>query len=94
VRQISVAGRYRNEVDLILTARKNRAFAMVCFDPNYYGRRLKIIRKIIATLMAALSLGGLFGTLPGGNTMQGAGRDIQQGGKAISDEAKEQKDKR
>jgi entericidin B len=92
--QISVAGRYRNEIGQILKARKNRTIAIVCFNPNFYGRRFKMIRKIIATLMAALFLGGLFGTLPGCNTMQGAGRDIQQGGKAITDAASEQKDKR
>jgi entericidin B len=53
-----------------------------------------MIRKILALLMAALMLIGLVGTLPGCNTMEGAGKDIQQGGKAISDEAKEQKDKK
>jgi entericidin B len=53
-----------------------------------------MIRKIMATLMAALFMAGLVGTLPGCNTMEGAGKDIQQGGKAITDEAREQKDKR
>jgi predicted small secreted protein len=52
-----------------------------------------MIRKIIASLLATLFFAGLFGTLAGCNTMEGAGKDIQQGGKAISDEAKEQKNK-
>ena len=53
-----------------------------------------MIGKIMAPLMAALLLAGLFGTLAGCNTMEGAGKDIQQGGKAISNEARGQKDKR
>jgi len=40
--------------------------------------------------MATLFVAGLFGTLAGCNTMKGAGKDIQQGGKAITDEAREQ----
>jgi predicted small secreted protein len=53
-----------------------------------------MIRTIVASLFAALFLAGTFGTLAGCSTMEGAGKDIQQGGKALSDEAREQKDKR
>ncbi len=51
-------------------------------------------RKLMASLLAALFFAGLFGTLAGCNTMEGAGQDIRQGGKAITDEAREQRDRR
>jgi predicted small secreted protein len=50
-----------------------------------------MIKRIVAPLLAALFFVSLFGTLAGCNTMAGAGQDIEQGGKAIKDEAKEQK---
>ena len=50
-----------------------------------------MIRKLMASLLAALFIAGSLGTLAGCNTMAGAGQDIQQGGKAIKDEANEQK---
>ena len=56
-----------------------------------------MIRSILVSVFAALFLAGTlgtFGTLAGCSTVEGAGQDIQQGGKAISDEAREQKDKR
>jgi entericidin B len=53
-----------------------------------------MIKRIFAPLLAALFFASFFGTVAGCNTMEGAGKDIQQGGKAITDEAKEQKDKR
>ena len=52
-----------------------------------------MIRKIVVPLMATLFLANLLVPLAGCNTIEGAGKDIQQGGKAIKDEAKEQKDK-
>ena len=52
-----------------------------------------MIRRIFVPLLATLFLASVFGTLAGCNTMEGAGKDIQQGGKAIKDEAREQKDK-
>ena len=52
-----------------------------------------MIKKIAAILFATLFLAGVFGTLAGCNTIEGAGTDIQQGGKAIKDEAREQKNK-
>jgi entericidin B len=51
-----------------------------------------MIKKIIATLLATVFLAGAVATLTGCNTVEGAGKDIQQGGKAIKDEANEHKD--
>ncbi len=53
-----------------------------------------MIKRAVVRLMAMLFVAGVFGTLAACNTMEGAGKDIQQGGKAIADEAREQKDKR
>ena len=50
-----------------------------------------MIRKLIASLLAMLFMTGLFGTLAGCNTVEGAGKDIQRGGGAIKDEAREHK---
>ncbi len=50
-----------------------------------------MIKKVFSSLLAAFFLAGVFATLAGCNTMEGAGQDIQQGGKAIKDEAKEHK---
>ena len=73
---------------------KNRANALVHFDRSFYNGRSKMIRRILVQLLATLYLAGVFGTLAGCNTVEGAGKDIEQCGKAIKDEAKEQKDKR
>ena len=72
----------------------NQASTLACFDVSFYDRRFKMIRKILASLLATLFLSSAFGTLAGCNTMEGAGKDIQQGGKALTDEAREHKDKR
>ena len=69
----------------------NQTSTFVCFDLISHDRSFKMIRKLLASLLATLFLAGLFGTLAGCNTMEGAGKDISQGGKAITDEAKEQK---
>lgn len=50
-----------------------------------------MLKRIFIPLLAALTFLTFFGMLAGCNTMQGAGQDIQQGGKAISNEAKEHK---
>ncbi|HEY5292107.1 MAG TPA: entericidin A/B family lipoprotein [Burkholderiales bacterium] len=50
-----------------------------------------MIKKIFAPLLAALFFVSFFGTLAGCNTMEGAGKDIEQGGKAIKDEAREKR---
>ena len=50
-----------------------------------------MINKIVTLLLAALFMAGLFGTIAGCNTVEGAGKDIQAGGTAIKDEAREHK---
>ena len=50
-----------------------------------------MIKRIFASLLAALYFVGVFGTLAGCNTMEGAGKDIEKGGKAIKDEAREKR---
>ena len=50
-----------------------------------------MISRIFATLLATVFLAGVVGTLSACNTIEGAGKDIEQGGKAVKDEAKEQK---
>jgi predicted small secreted protein len=52
-----------------------------------------MIKRILASISVTLLLAGLVGALAGCNTIEGAGTDIQKGGKAISDEAREQKSK-
>jgi entericidin B len=77
-----------------ISVMKRRATTAACFDPDFHDRRPAMIRKIFATLLATLFLAGVFGTLAGCNTVEGAGKDIEQGGKSISNEARENKDKR
>jgi predicted small secreted protein len=48
-----------------------------------------MIKRIFAPLLAALFFASLFGTLAGCNTVAGAGQDIEQGGRAIKNEARE-----
>ena len=50
-----------------------------------------MIKRIFAPLLAALFFVSFFGTLAGCNTVEGAGKDIEQGGKAIKNEAREQR---
>ena len=42
-------------------------------------------------LLTTLFIAGLFGTIVGCNTVEGVGKDLQQGGRAIKDEANEQR---
>ena len=51
------------------------------------------MKRIIAHLLAVAFLTGSFGILAGCNTVEGAGKDIQRGGQAIKDEAREQKNR-
>jgi len=51
-----------------------------------------MIKRVFAMLLATLFLAGTAATLTGCNTVSGAGKDIEQGGKAIKDEANEHKD--
>jgi predicted small secreted protein len=57
----------------------------------YAQRRTVMFSRIFVPLLTTLFLAGVIGTLSGCNTMEGVGKDIEQGGKAIKDEAKEQK---
>lgn len=50
-----------------------------------------MIKRIFVPILAALFLAGVFGSISGCNTMEGAGKDVEQGGKAIKDEANEHK---
>ena len=50
-----------------------------------------MIKKLFASLLATLFLASAFATLAGCNTVEGAGKDIEQGGKAIKDEARERR---
>lgn len=50
-----------------------------------------MIRKIGTSMLAALFLAGVFAALSGCNTMEGMGKDIERGGKAIKDESRERK---
>lgn len=50
-----------------------------------------MLKRILMPLLAILYLCGVSVTLSACNTVEGAGKDIEQGGKAIKDEAKEHK---
>ncbi|OIQ88182.1 entericidin B membrane lipoprotein [mine drainage metagenome] len=50
-----------------------------------------MFKKMIALLLATTLVAGVVVTIAGCNTMEGAGKDIQEGGKAIKDEANEHK---
>ena len=50
------------------------------------------MKQLFIPLLATLFAASLLGTV-GCNTVEGAGKDIQQGGKAIKDEVREQKNK-
>ena len=50
-----------------------------------------MVKRIFAPLLAALFFVSWFGTLAGCNTIEGAGKDIEQGGRAIKNEAREQR---
>ncbi len=46
-----------------------------------------MVKRIFALLLSMLFLAGVTATLTACNTVEGAGKDIEQGGKAIKDEA-------
>lgn len=52
-----------------------------------------MIKKMLVPLLAAVFVLGSLGALTGCNTIEGAGKDIEKGGKAVKDEAREQKNK-
>lgn len=51
----------------------------------------KMIKKLFVPLFTTIFLAGTSVTLSACNTVEGAGQDIQAGGKAIKDEANEHK---
>ncbi len=50
-----------------------------------------MIKKLISPLLAFALLAGSFSLLAGCNTVEGAGKDIERGGAAIKNEARENK---
>jgi predicted small secreted protein len=48
-----------------------------------------MIKRLFALLLTTLFLAGTVATLVACNTVEGAGKDIEKGGKAIKDEASE-----
>lgn len=50
-----------------------------------------MIKRVFLLLLSTLFLAGTAAALTGCNTVEGAGKDIEQGGKAIKDEASEHK---
>ncbi len=50
-----------------------------------------MIKKTFVSLFATLFLVSTIAILTGCNTVAGAGKDIEQGGKAVKDEANEHK---
>ena len=52
-----------------------------------------MIKKYFTPLLAATFLAATFVSLAGCNTVEGAGKDVEAGGKAVKDEARETKQK-
>lgn len=50
-----------------------------------------MIKLLLTPLMAAILLASTFSLLAGCNTVEGAGKDIERGGNAIKEEAREHK---
>lgn len=50
-----------------------------------------MLKRIFVQLLVTLFLASAIATLTGCNTMEGAGKDIEQGGKTIKNEANEHK---
>ena len=50
-----------------------------------------MIKKTFVSLLATLFFASTIAVLTGCNTIEGAGKDIEKGGKAVKDEAAEKK---
>ena len=50
-----------------------------------------MIKRFLSPLLAALFFASCLGSLSGCNTLEGAGKDIELGGRAIKNEAREQR---
>jgi predicted small secreted protein len=48
-----------------------------------------MIKRIFVLMLTTMFLAGTVATLTGCNTVAGAGKDIEKGGKAVKDEANE-----
>ena len=49
-----------------------------------------MFKRIVMSLLATTFMAGTFGLFAGCNTIEGAGKDIERGGNAIKNEAREQ----
>ena len=49
-----------------------------------------MFKRIITALLTSALLAGTFSLLAGCNTIEGAGKDIERGGNAIKNEARDQ----
>jgi predicted small secreted protein len=50
-----------------------------------------MFKKLVTSTIATAFIAGVFATLTGCNTVQGAGKDIERGGEKIQKEAAEHK---
>ena len=50
-----------------------------------------MLKRILALLLTTIFLAGAAVSMTGCNTMEGAGKDIEKGGEAIKEEARENK---
>lgn len=50
-----------------------------------------MIKKIILSVATSVFIIGIFGTIAGCNTVEGAGKDLEKGGEKIQDKAEEHK---
>jgi predicted small secreted protein len=58
---------------------------------GFLSKGIHMFKKMVAQLLAVTFLAGVFGSLAGCNTVEGAGKDIEKGGAAIKEEAREHK---
>ena len=58
---------------------------------QYKNRRDIMIKKIILSVATSVFIIGIFGTIAGCNTVEGAGKDLEKGGEKIQNKAEEHK---
>jgi len=54
-------------------------------------KEIAMIKTIFVSILATLFLAGTFATLTGCSTVVGGGKEMEQGGKPVKDEANENK---
>ena len=70
----------------------SREIVISWVDSNlFYIGRFIMIKKTFVSLLATLFFASTIAVLTGCNTIAGAGKDVEQGGKAVKDEANEHK---